>query len=46
MEMQEKYCKQKSNEIEVEVVEVVEIVEEVVEEVTWYIDTLPDPVLV
>uniref|UniRef100_A0A6C0EUY0 RING-type domain-containing protein n=1 Tax=viral metagenome TaxID=1070528 RepID=A0A6C0EUY0_9ZZZZ len=39
MEMQEKYCKQKSNEIEVEVVEVVE-------EVTWYIDTLPDPVLV
>ena len=44
MEMQEKFCKQRSNEVVEEVVEEVEV--EVVEEVTWYIDTLPDPVLV
>ena len=39
MEMKDKFCKQIGNEVAVEVV--VEI--EAVEEVTWYIDTLPDP---
>ena len=37
--MKDKFCKQIGNEVAVEVV--VEI--EAVEEVTWYIDTLPDP---
>jgi len=37
MEMKDKFCKQIGNEVEVEV--------EAVEEVTWYIDTFPDPVV-
>ena len=44
MEMKDKFCKPIGNEVEVEI-EAVEVVVEIeaVEEVTWYIDTLPDP---
>ena len=46
MEMKNKFCKPIGNVIQVEV-EAVEVVVEIeaVEEITWYIDTLPDPVL-